>query len=284
METFEMRYFLGVARTQNIHKASEDLHVSPGSLSKAISRLEEELSVKLFSREGRNIRLTEQGKLLQRRASEIIKLEESTRLELAGVKGTINVQIAGAEILLANWGLDFSQKIKHDFPLAQFEFQATDEKNAIESVNRGESHLAIVSGDLPIGTELSHKTLGETTFKTFISRKHVLFKKKKSLHIDELLTHGFVSPNHPLLGKVGAKQSLDGWRDDHFPRKIEYLTSSLKILEEIVIAGKAVAYLPEYLGSRLNLEIVQVTGCPYTCNQKIKIVARNPKEMSWLNW
>lgn len=278
-----MRYFLGVARTQNIHKASEELHVSPGSLSKAIARLEEELQVKLFSREGRNIRLTEQGKFLQRRASEIIQLEESTRLELTGILGAIQIQIAGAEILLANWGLDFCEVVKSNYPLAQFEFQVSDDKIAIERVARGEAHIAIVTANVSAG-ELSSKILGETTFKTFISREHSLYKKRKSVHVDELLQHSFVSPNHSLLGKVGAKQSLDGWRDDEFPRKVDYLTSSLKILEEIVISGKAVAYLPEYLGNKLNLDILHVVGCPHTCNQKIKIVARNPKELSWLNW
>lgn len=284
METFELRYFLGVARTQNIHKASEELHVSPGSLSKAITRLEEELSVKLFSREGRNIHLTEEGRLLQRRASEIIQLEESTRLELSGVKGTIQIRIAGPEILLMNWGINFSEKIKKDFPLAQFEFLASDDKRALESVERGEAHLAIVTSDIPASADVSVKTLGETTFKTYLSKEHPLHKKRKSLHVDELLKYGFVSPNHPLLGKVGVKQSLDGWRDDEFPRKIEYLTSSLKILEQIVSSGKAIAYLPEYFGKTQDFDVINVVGCPYTCNQKIKIVARNPKELSWLDW
>lgn len=282
METFELRYFLGVAKTQNIHQASEELHVSPGSLSKAIARLEDELSVKLFSREGRGIRLTEQGKLLQRRASEIIQLEESTRLELSGVKGSIQVKIAGAEILLANWGLDFCQTLKSQYPLAQFEFMATDDKDALDRVERGEVHLAIVTTDIPTNRELSSKALGETMFKTYVGKKHPLLKKRGSVDVDDLLQHAFVSPSHPLLGKVGAKQSLDGWRDDQFPRKVEFLTSSLKILEEIVVSGRAVAYLPEYFGEKLNLEMLKVVGCPYTCNQKIKLVARKPKEMSWL--
>ena len=100
MEIFELKYFLGVARDENIHRASEKLHVSPGSLSKAISRLENELSVTLFSREGRNIRLTDHGRLFQKRASEIVQLEEAARLELAGHEGAIQVVIAGPEILL----------------------------------------------------------------------------------------------------------------------------------------------------------------------------------------
>jgi DNA-binding transcriptional LysR family regulator len=286
METFEMRYFLGVARTQNIHKASEDLHVSPGSLSKAVARLEEELSVKLFSREGRNIRLTEQGRLLQRRASEILQLEEATRLELSGIKGSIHVQIAGAEILLSNWGVNLCQTIKKKFPLSQFEFQATDDETAIERVERGEAHIAIVTADIPIKSELTFKVFGETKFKTYLGSDHPLHKNvknKKTIPVEELLKHSFVSPSHPLLGKVGLKQSLDGWRDDHFPRKVDYLTSSLKILEELVVGGKAIAYLPEYFGRNLNLEEIKILGCPYSCHQKIKIVSRNPKELGWLN-
>lgn len=278
-----MRYFLGVAKTQNIHEASEELHVSPGSLSKAIARLEDELSVKLFSREGRGIRLTEEGRLLQRRVSEIIKLEESARLELSGPKGVIQIKVAGAEILLSNWGLDFCQEIKKKYPLAQFEFIATDDKDALEKVENGEVHLAIVT-NVSTHNNLTYKSIGEATFKTYVGKKHQLSKKKKSVDVVELLDYAFVSPNRAFLGKVGSKQSLDGWRDDQFPRKVEYLTSSLKILEEIVVSGRAVAYLPEYLGESLGLELINVHGCPYSCQQKIKVVAKNPKEISWLNW
>ncbi len=283
METFEMRYFLGVARTENIHRAADELHVSAGSLSKAISRLEEELSVKLFSREGRNIKLTENGRLLQIRASQMIQLEESTKIELAGALGKMQVQMAGSEMVLAHWGLQFTQMVKDAFPLTQFEFQATDEKSALEQVERGEVHLALTTGDIPTASGLSSKILGETTFKTYVGRGHQL-QKRKEVPVAELLTHAFVSLNRPLFGKVGVGQSPDGWRDDKFPRRIDYLTSGQKILEEVVASGLAVAYLPDYLGIALGLVAIQVTGCPFVCRQKIKLVVRNPRDLSWLDW
>ena len=286
METFELRYFLGVARSENIHKASEELHVSPGSLSKAISRLEDELAVKLFSREGRNIKLTDQGRLLQKRASEIIQLEESTRLEISGVKGSVQVVMAGSEVLLGHWGVEFTKKIKTKFPLSRFEFQGSNDLEALDKVKSGDVHLAFITSDIPAGGELSAKILGEIKFKTYLSENHPLYKRvknKKPISVHEVLEHSFVSPSHPLLGKVGVKQSLDGWRDDQFPRKIEFLTSSLKILEGLVQSGKAIAYLPEYVGSNLNLEEIKITDCPYTCSQKIRVVARRPKELGWLN-
>ena len=70
MEIFELKYFLAVAREEHIHRASEKLRVSPPALSKAIARLEDELGKKLFAREGRHIRLTDEGRALKARAFE----------------------------------------------------------------------------------------------------------------------------------------------------------------------------------------------------------------------
>jgi len=287
MELYELKYFLGVAKCENIHKASESLGVSTASLSKAVGRLEAELGVSLFHRERRNIKLTDQGRLLQRRASEMAQLEESTKLEVAGLPGTIQVVIAGPEILLAKLGTELGASIKRKFPKAVFDFHAAKEEEAIEQVDRGEAHLALVSGDIALKEGLFAKTLlEEAKFQTFVGEKHPLFaaaKSKKMVAVEDVLKHAFVSPDNPMLGKVGAKQALDGWRDDKFPRKVEYLTSSLKILEELVVSGKAMAYLPSYFCDTLPVEYLKISGCPYSCVQKIRLIARNPKNTGWLN-
>ena len=280
-----MRYFLGVAKVENIHKASEKLNVSTGSLSKAISRLEAELGVNLFTRERRNIRLTDQGRLLQKRAGEILRLEETARHEVAGHPGSLQVVIGGPEVLLANFGPKICDSIKRKYPTTFFELHACGEEEALEKVERGELHLAIVTREIS-NTDLSSKLLSEAKFQTYVGESHPLYsvaKGKKTVSVEQVLKHSFVSPNHSLLGKVGAKQSLDGWRDDQFPRAVEYLTSSLKTLEELVSKGKALAYLPNYFGENLPLEFLKITGCPYTCVQKIKMVAYRPKQTSWLN-
>jgi DNA-binding transcriptional LysR family regulator len=284
MEIFELRYFLAVAKNESIHRASEYLSISPGSLSKAIARLEEELQVKLFHREGRHIKITDQGRLLQKRASEIIHLEESAKTELSGHKGGLHVIITGSEIFLAHFGLAVSLDVKKKYPNTTFEYLACDDQKAIERIQKGEAHLAIVSSDVP--PELNTKLLGQTTFKTYIGPTHEFYQqtaKGKTISVEEVLKKPFVSPNNPLLGAVGFKQSLDGWRDDKFPRKIDYLASSLKLLEQIVTQGLAIAYLPDYLAKPLNLKVLEITGCPYSCSQKIKLVTRNPKEISWIN-
>lgn len=286
METYELRYFLGVAKYENIHRTSEKTGVSPASLSKAVSRLEDELGVKLFTREGRNIKLTDQGRLLQSRAAEITRLEESARLEIGGHQGKVQITIAGPEVLLSKMGLSLSASLKKKFPGAIFEYHSTNDEVALEQVRRGEAHLAIVTSDVPREKELASKLLGEATFHTFVGIKHPLYsaaKSKRAVSVDDVLKYPFVSPSNPLLGKVGIKQSLDGWRDDEFPRRVDYLSSSLKTLEELVVGGLAIAYLPDYFCENLNLEILKITGCPYSCKQKVHLVAKNPKDVGWLN-
>jgi DNA-binding transcriptional LysR family regulator len=183
-------------------------------------------------------------------------------------------------------GLGLCEKIKAQYPRAVFEFQASDDARAIEKVERGEAHVAIITSDLARSSDLVGKVVGDAKFQTFVGPGHPLYsvaRAKKSVPVEDLLRHAFVSPSNPLLGQVGLKQSLDGWRDDAFPRRVDYRTSSLKILEEFVATGKAVGYLPDYFCRDSGFEVLKVTGCPYSCVQKVRLVAKNPKDVGWLN-
>ena len=83
MELRVLRYFLTVAREENITKAAEVLHMTQPTLSRQLSQLEEELGVRLFERGARHITLTNEGVLLRRRAQELVSLADKTERELA---------------------------------------------------------------------------------------------------------------------------------------------------------------------------------------------------------
>ena len=72
MEIRTLRYFLAVAREENMTRAAEFLHVTQPTLSKALKALEDELGKKLFIRRSFSIRLTEEGVLLRNRAEDLI--------------------------------------------------------------------------------------------------------------------------------------------------------------------------------------------------------------------
>lgn len=69
-----LRYFWVVAREGGVARASERLHLTPQTISGQLSLLEKHLGVDLFSRVGRNLELTDSGRLVLSYADEIFSL------------------------------------------------------------------------------------------------------------------------------------------------------------------------------------------------------------------
>ncbi|WP_455367129.1 transcriptional activator NhaR [Kaarinaea lacus] len=78
-----LHYFWVVAKQGGIARASERLHLTPQTISGQISLLEEQLGEPLFNKVGRNLELTETGRLVLSYADEIFalggELEEAIR-------------------------------------------------------------------------------------------------------------------------------------------------------------------------------------------------------------
>jgi LysR family transcriptional activator of nhaA len=69
-----LHYFWMVAKEGGIARASERLHLTPQTISGQLSLLEENLGEALFTRVGRNLELTEFGRMVLRYADEIYSL------------------------------------------------------------------------------------------------------------------------------------------------------------------------------------------------------------------
>lgn len=70
----QLRCFWAVAKAGGVNRASENLHLTPQTLSGQITRLEETLGVDLFNRVGRRLELTETGRLTLSYAEEIFQV------------------------------------------------------------------------------------------------------------------------------------------------------------------------------------------------------------------
>ena len=105
MEIRTLRYFLAVAREENMTRAAEVLHVTQPTLSKALKSLEDELGKKLFIRHSFSIRLTEEGVLLRNRAEDLICMADKIEQEFISLD-----DISGGELYL---GLAESYQIRY---------------------------------------------------------------------------------------------------------------------------------------------------------------------------
>ena len=68
METRTLKYFLTVAKMQNITRAAQELHITQPTLSRQLKQLEDELETQLLIRGKHEITLTAEGKMLEHRA------------------------------------------------------------------------------------------------------------------------------------------------------------------------------------------------------------------------
>ena len=111
MNLYHLRYFSTLAHIEHYTKAADILAITQPSLSYAISTLEEELGVKLFEKNGRNVTLTKYGKVFLNDVEEVLnRLDSSVNsLKLAGKgEGCIDV-------VFRTLGIDFLPKIMRGF-------------------------------------------------------------------------------------------------------------------------------------------------------------------------
>jgi DNA-binding transcriptional LysR family regulator len=88
MDLLQLRYFRTVARTEHLGRAAEQLRVAQPSLSRTIARLEADLGVPLFDRQGRGIRLNRFGAAFLARVDRALGELDDARTELADLAGS----------------------------------------------------------------------------------------------------------------------------------------------------------------------------------------------------
>lgn len=138
VELRALRYFLAVAREENITRAAALLHMTQPTLSRQLMQLEEELGVKLFRRSQHRIILTDAGVLLRRRAQEIVGLAERAARELhpaEEVSGEISIGSGDLKSisLLADMLAEFHQA----YPLVRYVIYSGNSDGIKERIEQG---------------------------------------------------------------------------------------------------------------------------------------------------
>ena len=139
MELRTMRYFLAVAREENMTRAAELLHVTQPTLSKQIQALEDELGKKLFVRHSFSIELTEEGMLLRKRAEDLVSMADKIAGEFAALD-----DVTGGDVYL---GLAESYQIrslarqikqfKQTYPGLRYHITSGDTEQVTEKLDKG---------------------------------------------------------------------------------------------------------------------------------------------------
>lgn len=138
MEFRVLKYFLTVAREENMTKAAEILYITQPTLLRQIAELEEELGTPLFIRGNRKVTLTDASILLRRRGEELLAIEQKIKDEF-GAKEKIEgcVSIGMAEAASSNTVADIIEVFRKKYPDVKFELYTAMADQVLERIDRG---------------------------------------------------------------------------------------------------------------------------------------------------
>ena len=147
MELRVLRYYLTVAREENITRAADMLHITQPTLSRQMAELEEELHTRLFERTNRKIVLTESGMLLRRWAEELISLADKVQQEFQSggdeLTGLISIGsgvTAAVSACLPRLLQDYAQK----YPQVRFELHTGTAAGIKDLLDKGLLDIGIL--------------------------------------------------------------------------------------------------------------------------------------------
>lgn len=146
MDLKQLLYFVTIVEEGNITAASKRLHVSQPPLSNQLKLLEEDLGVKLLERGSRKVTLTDSGKVLLKKAYNILELAKSTRKELYDLNNGLEGTLSLGTVSSSGYALLSSRMIKFHkgFPKVTFKLHEGNTYELIELLNAGIIEVAIV--------------------------------------------------------------------------------------------------------------------------------------------
>jgi len=196
MDLRTLSYFVTVAEELNITHAAKKLNMSQPPLSSQIRSLEEELNAVLFLRGKRHLELTEAGRLLYRRAKEILNLTDKAKTEIIsmsrGMTGTIALGLVEgmAPDIAAEW---FSSFIL-DHPEVRLLVIDGNSDDLIEKLRSGIISLAVITSPCDHSLLNSFRVGGET-MTAFMPKNHPLASKKGPIRLDDLRNEPLIVPS-----------------------------------------------------------------------------------------
>lgn len=146
MDIKALRYFLAVAREENMTRAAEQLHVTQPTLSKQLKALEEELGKQLFTRHAFSIELTDEGQLLRKRAEDLVDMADKITNEFSALD-----DITGGDIyfgLAESYQISFLAKqikdFKRQYPGLRYHITSGGTEQVLERLNKGILDFAVL--------------------------------------------------------------------------------------------------------------------------------------------
>ncbi|MFC0214590.1 cidABC operon transcriptional activator CidR [Paenibacillus chartarius] len=257
MDIRHLQYVLEVARCKSFTKAADALHISQPTISKMIRNLENELSIEVFSRNGKQVELTDSGQVIAMHAAHILHSFDNLTSELNDLtqlkRGRIRIGLPPMV------GARFFPKIMSEFrkmyPGIDMEMVEDGAKTTEAAVESGRLDVGAVL--LPTKDDVFHSfPIVSEQLKAVIHPSHPL-ADRDSIALSELAEETFISfrEDFALHDRIIAACQEAG-----FQPRVQYESSQWDFISEMVAAGLGIAMLPETICAKLDTERVRTVS------------------------
>ncbi len=237
MQLQQLEYFVAIADTGSLNKASEKLFLTQPSLSKAIANLEDEIKVKVFIRSKSGVELTEEGRKLYHYAKAIIERTELIyRLGENAAEMPALITVASYPLVsMGNWVAEFYNA--HRDPYVHISLKECRAMQLMENVENRISEVGFMMFNEAQEKEirytlrtkkLEYHGLGYDTWYANIGPAHPLYDREE-ISVRELLDYPFIRFPDDYFSNLTFFLEIDGLKLNSF-KKVLHVNDTAAII------------------------------------------------------
>lgn len=261
MDIRQLRYFLAIVKEEQITRAAKTLNMEQPPLSRQLKLMEEELGLKLFDRDKKQLHLTQAGSVLEKKAKSLLQQLDETMTEIKeinlGISGTLSIGSAFSCISLLPLPI---QKFQVQYPHVTFKILEGDQSILSEYLQDRVIELGVTR--LPFESNhdaesYSIAPLRADPFVLVLPQQWSLSKSRKSIRIKEITDLPLLSLKSDKTTKLHEKIVAE-CRRYGFEPKIIGECSSVAIIISLVVAGIGATILPKSVMSSFPISEIDM--------------------------
>jgi DNA-binding transcriptional LysR family regulator len=278
MEFFLLKVFLTVAGEKSFSRAAEKLSRTQPAVSLAIQRLENELGERLIDRSGKELLLTDSGKIVLDYARRFENMERELHNSLAEMRDNSAGRLTiGANESTSLYLLQHIARYRRLYPKVKVEVRRSLSSRIPSQLLDGDLELGVISYDP--NDESMVSTVIYTDHLAFVVSPQHRFAARSSVQITELgmetfIAHNVVSPYREVVLRAFQRHKV--------PLNMDVEMPTVETIRKMVQRNEGVAFLP---GMCVEQELQQKTLCEVkveelTVERKIRLVYPSRRALS----
>lgn len=236
----QLRAFFLAAREKSITKAAQSLYVTQPAVTMQIKALEADLEVKLFTRHGKSVDLTDGGRVLFGYAEQIFEIVEEMEYVLKGHADLSHgsLVIGTTRSFARHLMPKLLSRFQEAYPGVKVYLKVGSSTNIADHVMAYDYHLGVI-GRIPFRSKLSVVPLSKEEFCLAVPSNH-RFARMPAVGFKDLI-------NEPIIIREdgsGSRFAILSLLDSHGVRPSVLLEAeSVEFIKEYIIQGRGVSFL-----------------------------------------